>query len=120
MGSTHNVSSNDKTADPSLQDSLEQVAQLKSAAAKVVGATNDSVDRLFMLRNQAEELGFAISKSEAAHYLAQATGRNVGIPEPKQGGQKLDVSPVPWLWEGVIMRGRQNLGAKLFQSRYFD
>ncbi len=64
---------------------------------------------MLLLRNQAEELGCALSKSEAAHYLAQATGRNVGIPEPKQGGQKLDVSPVPWLWEGVIMRGRQNL-----------
>ena len=64
---------------------------------------------MLLLRNQAEELGCVLSKGEAAHYLAQATGRNVGIPEPKQGGQKLDVSPVPWLWEGVIMRGRQNL-----------
>lgn len=109
MGSTHDVSTSEYNADPSLQDCLDQVTQLKSAAVKVVGATNDSVDRLLMLRNQAEELGCSLSKSEAAHYLAQASGRNVGIPEPKQGGQKLDVSPVPWLWEGVIMRGRQNL-----------
>ena len=109
MGSTHDASNKNNNADPSLQDCLDQVSQLKSAAVRVVGATTDSVDRLLMLRNQAEELGCSLSKSEAAHYLAQATGRNVGIPEPKQGGQKLDVSPVPWLWEGVIMRGRQNL-----------
>ena len=92
-----------------LQDAQERVKKLKSAAAKVVGSTTDSQDRLLLLREHAEEIGLAIGRSEAAHYLAKAAGRNTGVPEPKRGGAKLDVSPVPWLWEGVIMRGRQNL-----------
>jgi hypothetical protein len=109
MGSTPNASNKDNPNDPSLQDSLDQVIQLKNAAEKVVGASTDQQDRLLLLRAEADEIGISLSKAEAAHYLAQALGRNTGVPEPKQGGQNLDVSPVPWLWEGVIMRGRQNL-----------
>ena len=92
-----------------LEDAQQRVKNLKRAAEKVVGSTSDSQDRLLLLREHAEEIGLPISRTEAAHYLAQAAGRNVGIPEPKRGGAKLDVSPLPWLWEGVIMRGRQNL-----------
>tara|TARA_B100000965_G_scaffold402782_1_gene429489 strand:+ start:2461 stop:3966 length:1506 start_codon:yes stop_codon:yes gene_type:complete len=62
-----------------------------------------------LFRENAEEIGLPLTRAEAAHYLAQASGKRVGIPEPKRGGAKLDVSPVPWLWEGVIMQGRQNL-----------
>ena len=75
----------------------------------VVGSTTDSQDRLLIFREHAEEIGLPLTRVEAAHYLAQASGKKVGIPEPKRGGANLDVSPVPWLWEGVVMRGRQNL-----------
>ncbi len=105
MLSTQDDSPNTTT----LQDAQERVEKLKSAAVKVVGSTTDSQDRLLLLREHADEIGIPLSRSEAAHYLAKAAGRNTGIPEPKRGGSRLDVSPVPWLWEGVIMRGRQNL-----------
>ena len=92
-----------------MQDSLDRVRKLKDAAEKVVGTTTDSQDRLLLFREHADEIGLSLSRTEAAHYLAQAAGLKVGVPEPKRGGAKLDVSPTPWLWEGVIMRGRQNL-----------
>ena len=106
MGSIQNDS---KNTDATLEDAQNRVQKLKSAAERVVGCTTDSQDRLLIFREHADEIGLSITRVEAAHYLAQASGRNVGIPEPKRGGAKLDVSPVPWLWEGVIMRGRQNL-----------
>jgi len=106
MGSTQDDSQN---TTPTLEDAKERVQKLKSAAEKVVGCTTDSQDRLLLFRENAEEIGLPLTRAEAAHYLAQASGKRVGIPEPKRGGAKLDVSPVPWLWEGVIMQGRQNL-----------
>ena len=106
MGSTQKDSQNTTTT---LQDAQERVQKLKYAAEKVVGSTTDSQDRLLIFREHADEIGLSITRVEAAHYLAQASGKNVGVPEPKRGGSRLDVSPVPWLWEGVIMRGRQNL-----------
>ena len=106
MGSTQNDLPSTSTT---LEEAKERVEKLKSAAEKVVGSTTDSQDRLLIFREHADEIGVSITRVEAAHYLAQASGKRVGIPEPKRGGAKLDVSPVPWLWEGVIMRGRQNL-----------
>ena len=100
---------NDSENTATMQDSLDRVKKLKDASERVVGTTTDAQDRLLLLREHADEIGISLSRTEAAHYLAQASGRNVGVPEPKRGGAKLDVSPTPWLWEGVIMRGRQNL-----------
>ncbi len=92
-----------------LQEAQERVQKLKLAAERVVGSTTDSQDRLLIFREHADEIGLSITRVEASHYLAQASGKNVGVPSPKRGGSRLDVSPVPWLWEGLIMRGRQNL-----------
>ena len=106
MGSIQKDSQNTSTT---LEEAQERVQKLKLAAEKVVGSTTDSQDRLLIFREHADEIGLPLTRVEAAHYLAQASGKKVGIPQPKRGGARLDVSPIPWLWEGVIMRGRQNL-----------
>ena len=95
--------------DPALQDTSERLDVLKDIALRVVGHTTDLSDRLLLFREQACDIGFNLTKSEASGYLAKALGQDISIPSPKKGGDSLNVVPQPFLWNGVIMSGRQNL-----------
>ena len=108
MDTTANDSSNSRN-DPALQDTSERLEALKQLAVRVVGHTADLTDRLLLFREQAYEIGFNLTKAEASGYLAKALGQDLSIPEPKRGGDSLNVVPQPFLWDGVIMSGRQNL-----------
>ncbi|NBT50958.1 MAG: hypothetical protein EBT12_05290 [Marivivens sp.] len=108
MDTTANDSSNGRN-DPALQDTSERLEALKQLAVRVVGHTADLTDRLLLFREQAYEIGFNLTKAEASGYLAKALGQDLSIPEPKRGGDSLNVVPQPFLWDGVIMSGRQNL-----------
>lgn len=108
MDTTANDSKNCQI-DPALQDTSDRLEALKEIAARVVGYTTDPSDRLLLFREQACDIGFNLTKAEASGYLAKALGQDLAIPEPKKGGDNLNVVPQPFLWDGVIMSGRQNL-----------
>ena len=108
MDTTANDSNKSKM-DPALQDTSERLGVLKDIALRVVGHTTDLSDRLLLFREQACDIGFNLTKSEASGYLAKALGKDISIPLPKKGGDSLNVVPQPFLWNGVIMSGRQNL-----------
>jgi len=101
--------SNNSRIDPALQDTSERLEALKEIAVRVVGHTTDLADRLLLFREQACDIGFNLTKAEASGYLAKALGQDSAIPIPKKGGDNLNVVPQPFLWDGVIMSGRQNL-----------
>jgi hypothetical protein len=108
VDTTANDSSNTQS-DPALQDTSERIEALKELAVRVVGHTDDLTDRLLLFREQSYEIGFNLTKAEASGYLAKALGKDLTIPKPKRGGDSLNVVPQPFLWNGVIMSGRQNL-----------
>ena len=108
MDTTANDSKNCQI-DPALQDTSDRLKALKEIAVRVVGYTTDPSDRLLLFREQACDIGFNLTKAEASGYLAKALGQDLAIPEPKRGGDNLNVVPQPFLWDGVIMSGRQNL-----------
>ena len=108
MDTTANDSKNCQI-DPALQDTSDRLEALKEIAVRVVGYTTDPSDRLLLFREQACDIGFNLTKAEASGYLAKALGQDLAIPEPKKGGDNLNVVPQPFLWDGVIMSGRQNL-----------
>ena len=42
-------------------------------------------------------------------FLKEASGLWLGIPEPRRKGERMDTTPTPWVWEGVVMAGAMNL-----------
>ena len=108
MDTTANDSKNCQI-DPALQDTSDRLEALKEIAVRVVGYTTDPSDRLLLFREQACDIGFNLTKAEASGYLAKALGQDLAIPQPKRGGDNLNVVPQPFLWDGVVMSGRQNL-----------
>ena len=62
-----------------------------------------------MVREIAIDIGLTMSRAEISGIIARAEGRNFILPDPKKGGDFLNVVPQPFLWDGIIMSGRQNL-----------
>jgi len=71
---------------------------------------NEPVDELILLQEwHIDNFGESFNKQTALYYLERAHDRSSPKSEPLLPGQPIDVKPVPWLWEGMIMKGDSNL-----------
>lgn len=57
----------------------------------------------------AEDIGCPLTERNAAVILAKASGAIIGIHPPRLKGERMDTTPTPWVWEGVVMAGTLNL-----------
>ncbi|MCP9841274.1 AAA family ATPase [Synechococcus sp. J7-Johnson] len=62
-----------------------------------------------ILRAEAEALDLTIRDQELQALLTAARRATTGSDQPVLPGQWLDVTPTPWLWDGLVMLGRLNL-----------
>ncbi|CAK6692505.1 AAA family ATPase [Synechococcus sp. CBW1107] len=86
-----------------------QLARLREVAAELIASKTPYAERLPILRAEAEVLGLTIRDQELGAMLTAARRATTGSDQPVMPGQWLDVTPTPWLWENVVMRGRLNL-----------
>ena len=93
----------------SLSDHKELLARVQSAAKAVLSDESDPFLQNQRLRLMAEELACPISERTAAVYLARARGEVAGVTLPRLRGERMDTTPTPWAWEGVLMAGTFNL-----------
>ena len=93
----------------SLSDHKELLARVQSAAKAVLSDESDPFLQNQRLRLMAEELACPISERTAAIYLARARGEIAGVTLPRLRGERMDTTPTPWAWEGVLMAGTFNL-----------
>jgi len=98
------------TIKPAALDEHQDLLRLiEDHAAAVVSHEKDRAKHSQLLRLYAEEIGCPINDKIAAAYVARASGYDLSVPEPKKHGQKLNVNPTPWCWDGLIMQGLFNL-----------
>jgi hypothetical protein len=62
-------------------------------------------------RAKANDLGLngELRDADLRTYILEARGVAAGISQPRLQGERLDTTPTPWAWEGVIMAGTLNL-----------
>tara|TARA_Y100000004_G_scaffold148272_1_gene169726 strand:+ start:1054 stop:2703 length:1650 start_codon:yes stop_codon:yes gene_type:complete len=92
-----------------LNDHKALLRDVQQAAVAVISDEPDPFFQSQRLRLMAEELGCPISERTAAIYLARARGETAGVSVPRMKGERMDTTPTPWAWEGVIMAGTFNL-----------
>ena len=109
MDTTPTESSSSGMIPESLKDHKELLNRLEHHASIVLSNEEDSLRRCQLLRLYADEVGFPITEKTAAVLLLRAQGAVSGVCLPRMRGEKMDTTPTPWAWEGVIMAGTFNL-----------
>ena len=109
MDTTPTESSSSGMIPESLKDHKELLARLDHHANIVLSNEEDALRRCQLLRLYADEVGFPITEKTAAILLLRAQGTVSGVCLPRMRGEKMDTTPTPWAWEGVIMAGTFNL-----------
>ena len=93
----------------SLKDHQELLNRLDQYASTVLCNEEDPLRRSQLLRLYADEVGCPINERTAAILLTKAEGAVNGVCVPRMRGERMDTTPTPWAWEGVIMSGTFNL-----------
>jgi len=109
MDITPTESSSSGMIPESLKDHKELLNRLEHHASIVLSNEEDALRRSQLLRLYADEVGFPITEKTAAILLLRAQGAVSGVCLPRMRGEKMDTTPTPWAWEGVIMAGTFNL-----------
>jgi hypothetical protein len=93
----------------SLTEHQELLDRLETYAAVILSKEQDRLRRSQLLRLYAEEIGCPVNEKTAATILAKAQGLVVGLYQPVHRGERMDCTPTPWVWEGIVMAGTFNL-----------
>lgn len=94
---------------PRTLTAAEKLDRLRQLAADMLASKTPYAERLPILRAEAEVIGLTIRDQELLAILTAARRATTGSDQPVTPGHCLDVTPTPWLWEGLVMRGRLNL-----------
>jgi hypothetical protein len=87
----------------------EKLADLRELAAQLQSDRVDFAERLPTLRHRAGVIGLTIRDPELQGLLAAARRRRLGVDGLLGPGAVLDMSPEPWAWHGLLLRGCLNL-----------
>lgn len=93
---------------PRLSDQ-EKLAAMRQAAAALLEEGAAFGDRIPLLRGRAQELGITLRDQELQRLYWDARRAAAGTIEPLTPGDRIDLSPCPFHWEGVIMLAALNL-----------
>jgi hypothetical protein len=67
------------------------------------------LDRMPILREKAAELGLSVRDADLSKLIWEARRKNAPKSEALKPGDVLDFTPIPWCWDGLLMRQAANL-----------
>ena len=108
MATTPGVS-NSTSPPASLIEHQQLLARIDEHACIVLSEESDPIKRNQLIRLFADEIGCPLTERAASTSLARAQGHSVGVHEPRRKGERMDTTPTPWVWEGIVMAGTFNL-----------
>lgn len=97
------------TAAPEPITTAEMMADLQLLAAKLQADRVGYAERMPTMRHRAGVLGLTIRDSELLGLQAAARRQRLGVDGLLGPGAVLDLSPEPWAWHGLLLRGCLNL-----------
>ena len=88
-------------------------ALLQSVRDKISDSVSDSIVRtdevLMLMRSDPQVLELKLRDSDLEKLIIEAKNCRDGKVEIVRRGNRLNTSPIPWLWEGFIRKGKSNL-----------
>jgi hypothetical protein len=87
----------------------ERLDLLRAKAEELLTEGATPLDRLPVLRERASELELSMRDGELQKIVWEARRKNAPPAEALKPGDLLDFTPVPWCWEGLIMRKATSL-----------
>ncbi len=91
------------------QSDQEKLTAMREAAADLLAQGTAHADRLPLLRGRAQLLEITLRDQELQRLIWDARRAAAGTIEPLAPGDRIDLTPCPWLWEGVTMPAALNL-----------
>ena len=82
---------------------------LRGAAEDLLSEGATPLDRLPVLREKAAELDLSMRDGELSKLVWEARRKSAPPAEALKPGDLLDFTPVPWVWDGLLMRQATNL-----------
>ncbi len=86
-----------------------KLARLGEIAADVLARRVEFAQRLPILRHHAMDLGLTVRDPELLGLLTAARRQRLGTTGLLRPGDRIDMTPEPWAWQGLILRGCLNL-----------
>ena len=87
----------------------ERMALLREEAEGLLNQGALPLDRLPVLRDRASDLDLPVRDADLTKIIWEARRKNAPNAEALAPGDLLDFTPVPWCWEGLLMRKATNL-----------
>jgi len=82
---------------------------IKDRAAFLVTSEKDQQQQFYLLRLFVQDGNTPLRDAEIRSYLTEARSNLSGAAKPRRKGERMDTTPTPWVWEGVVMAGTTNL-----------
>ena len=92
-----------------VSENKRDLQEIKNHAAYLVTTEKDQQNQFFLLRLFVQDSNAPLRDKEIQGYLIEARSNLSGAAKPRKKGERMDTSPTPWVWEGVIMAGTTNL-----------
>ena len=92
-----------------VRENRRDLQEIKNHAAYLVTTEKDQQQQFFLLRLFVQDSPAPLRDKEIQGYLIEARSNLSGAAKPRRKGERMDTSPTPWVWEGVIMAGTTNL-----------
>ena len=87
----------------------ERMALLREKAEELLTEGALPSDRMPVLRDRASDLDLSVRDADLTKIIWEARRKNAPSAEALAPGDVLDFTPVPWCWEGLLMRKATNL-----------
>lgn len=87
----------------------ERMELMREAVANLLQDGTTPLDRLPVLRERASELDLPLRDGELSKLVWEARRALTAPAEALSTGDLLDFTPIPWCWEGLLMREAVNL-----------
>ena len=94
-------------------EAQKPAAVLQSVRDKITDQVNDSIVRtdevIMLMRSDPQVIELKLRDADLEKLIVEAKNCRDGKVEIVRQGNRLNTSPIPWLWEGFIRKGKSNL-----------
>ena len=92
-----------------VEENKKDLQAIKEHAAFLVTSEKDQQQQFYLLRLFIQDGNTPLRDTEIRSYLTEARSNLSGAAKPRRRGERMDTTPTPWVWEGVVMAGTTNL-----------
>ena len=82
---------------------------IKDHATFLVTSEKDHQSQFYLLRLFVQDSNTPLRDAEIRSYLTEARSNFTGTAKPRKKGERMDTTPTPWVWNGIVMAGTTNL-----------